>query len=102
MRTAYVKDASGRAVAAGPPISLLTQTSSCRTKWTCSETNDEVIVTYDYGPNNGLNNLNLRGMSITAANEFGQMITNRTCYQFNYFGEKISETKPASNLGSCP
>lgn len=102
MRTAFIKDASGLPVAAGQPISLLTRTSSCRTQSTCAGTNDEVITNYDYGPTSGLNNLDLRGIAITAANELGQMVTNRTCYRYNYFGEKIAETQPAAGLTSCP
>jgi YD repeat-containing protein len=102
LRTAYIKDVNGAPTPAGPPISLLTKTSTCSSQITCLGERDEVITSYDYGPTSGLNNLNLRGVSITAANEFGNMITNRTCYQYNYFGEKISETRPAANLTSCP
>jgi YD repeat-containing protein len=101
MRTAYIKDASGNPVAAGPPISLLTQTSRCITLTSCSGTSDEVLTTFDYGPTTGLNNLNLRGFAVTAANSAGQIETLRTCYQYNYFGEKIAETKPLGTGSMC-
>lgn len=102
MRTAYIKDASGNPVAAGPPISLLTQTSSCITLSSCAGTTDEVVTTFDYGPTTGLNNLNLRGIAVTAANSSGLMETLRTCYRYNYFGEKIAETKPSGTGSVCP
>lgn len=105
MRQAYIKDASGNPTPAGPQISLLTKTFSCISNATCDASTpaaDKVVTEYDYGPTTGLNNLLLRGMSVTAANEQGQIETLTTCYGYNYFGERISETLPAANLTSCP
>lgn len=101
MRTAYIKNSSGLPVAAGPAISLLTSTSSCRTLASCVGTSDEVVTLYDYGPTSGLNNLNLRGVGVRAVDENGQIRTLWTCYSYNYFGERISETKPKAGLTSC-
>nr|WP_301332522.1 hypothetical protein [Parerythrobacter lacustris] len=102
LRTAYIKNSGGGAVAAGPPISLLTRTSSCRTLASCAGTTDEVVTEYDYGPTTGLNNLLLRGIAVTAENDQGQMETLRTCFRYNYFGEKIAETQPQAGMASCP
>jgi YD repeat-containing protein len=102
MRTAYIKDASGAAVAAGPPISLLTRSATCQTQSSCAGTSDEVATAYDYGPVTGLNNLNLKGIGVTAANGQGTIETHWTCFQYNYFGEKIAETQPNAGLTSCP
>lgn len=102
LRTAYIKDAGGNPVAAGPPVSMLTRTSSCISQASCVGTVDEVVTEYDYGPTTGLNNLLLRGIAVTAVNDQGQMQTLRTCYQYNYFGEKIAETQPGAGLTSCP
>jgi YD repeat-containing protein len=102
MRTAYIRDSAGSPVAAGPPISLLTRSSTCMSLATCAGTNDEVVTEYDYGPITGFNNLLLRGTTVTAANGQGQLQTLRTCYLYNYFGEKIAETQPAAGLTSCP
>lgn len=102
MRTAYIKDASGAIVAAGLPISLLTQTTACISQSSCAGSVDEVITYYDYGPTTGLNNLNLRGTGVRAVNDQGQFETLWTCYQYNYFGEKIAETQPMAGLASCP
>jgi YD repeat-containing protein len=102
LRTARIRDASGAVTDAGPPISLLTKTSVCRTVSPCAGTSDEVVTEYDYGPTTGLNTLRLRGLSVTAANASGQFETLRTCYGYNYFGERISETSPNAQLASCP
>jgi hypothetical protein len=58
---------------------------------------DEVVTTYDYGPNSGPNNLLPRGVVVTAN---GQSL--RTCFGYDRMGRKISETRPAANLTSCP
>ncbi len=105
MRTAYIRDASGNPVAAGPPISILTKSFTCISSITCNASTpaaDKVVTEYDYGPTTGLNNLLLRGVAVTAANEQGQIETLRTCYGYNYFGEKISETQPKAGLAVCP
>ena len=102
LRNAFIKDSAGNPVPAGPPISLLTRSSTCRTQAVCSGTGDEVVTDYDYGPITGFNNLLLRGFAVTAANDQGQMQTLRTCYRYNYFGEKIAETEPNANLSVCP
>lgn len=102
MRTAYIMDSSGNPVAAGPPISLLTQAASCITLTSCAGTPDEVITSFDFGPTTGLTNLVLRSIAVTAVNGSGSMETLRTCYQYNYFGEKIAETKPLGAGSVCP
>lgn len=105
MRTAYIKDASGAPVPAGPPISLLSRSYSCISSATCNASTpatDRVVTDYDYGPTTGLNNLNLRGVTVTAVNGQGQIETQRTCFTYNYFGERISETKPLGAGATCP
>lgn len=105
LRTAFVKDASGAPVPAGPPISLLSRSYSCISSATCNASTpaaDRVVIDYDYGPTTGLNNLNLRGVTVTAFNGQGQIETQRTCFTYNYFGERISETKPLGAGATCP
>ena len=101
MRTAYVLTANGGTAAAGAPISMLTKVSQCQTTENCAGTVDEIKTQYDYGPTSGPNNLLLRGLTITAANAAGQMETQRTCYTYNYFGERIAETSPKAGMTSC-
>lgn len=100
-RTAWVKTSTGSYVAENP-VWLLAAMKTCRTSATvsgaCSAgSSDEVVTTYEYGPNSGPNNLLLRGMAVTADGQ-----TLRTCYAYDANGRKISETKPAANLGVCP
>ena len=103
-RTAWISNGSGGYVQAGTPIWLLASTSSCRTSAAtgnppapCAVTGDEVLTTYDYGPDSGPNNLLLRG---TVVNADG--VTLRTCYGYDQRGRRISETQPNANLTSCP
>ncbi|WCM27833.1 hypothetical protein NDN01_02575 [Sphingomonas sp. QA11] len=100
-RTAYIKDAAGNIVAAGPAISLPTQMVVCDTTSTCTGGANDILTQYDYGPLSGANNLNLRGVAVTAMGSSGLLETHRTCYKYNYFGEKIAETKPNAGLASC-
>jgi YD repeat-containing protein len=55
-----------------------------------------VLTTYDYGPDSGPNNLQLRGTVVTAD---GQSL--RTCQSYDANGRKISETGAGANLSSC-
>lgn len=108
-RYAWVKNSGGTYSQASPPIWLVSMIGSCITgAWSssvgkCVDTNgtvisnDEVVTTYDYGPDSGPNNLFLRGQIVTAD---GQSL--RTCYAYDVVGNRISETTPNANLGSCP
>jgi len=101
LRTAYIKDATGNIVVAGPAISMLTQMVVCDTTSACTGGANDIVTQYDYGPSAGANNLNLRGMAVTAMGSSGFLETHRTCYKYNYFDEKIAETKPNAGLASC-
>lgn len=102
-RYAWISNGSGGYIQAATPVWLLTSESFCRSSsWTgsaCSVANDEVVTTYEYGPNSGPNNLLLRGTAVTADGE-----TRRTCYTYDSLGRKISETSPkgTTSLTSCP
>lgn len=63
----------------------------------CAVANDEVLTTYDYGPESGPDNLLLRGKAVTSQGQ-----TLRTCYTHDPQGDKISETSPNANPSSCP
>ena len=89
---------------AGPPIWLLERTSTCRTgnpsgAGCALGAADEVVTTYDYGPDMWGTNLNLLGQAVTADGQ-----TLRTCYAYDGLGRKISETSPngTAGLSSCP
>jgi YD repeat-containing protein len=102
-RLAWVLNASGAYVQSAAPIWVLATESNCRTSAAsstgtgCTVAGDEVVKTYEYGPDAGPNNLFLRGMAVTADG-----VTHRTCYGYDPRGKKISETEPAAGLTSCP
>ncbi|HEX8626378.1 MAG TPA: RHS repeat-associated core domain-containing protein [Allosphingosinicella sp.] len=98
----YARLADGSA--AGPPIWLLDRMSLCRTgnpsgAGCALGAADEVVTTYDYGPDQAGNNLHLLGQAVTADGQ-----TLRTCYAYDGLGRKISETSPngTAGLASCP
>ncbi|MFD2429324.1 hypothetical protein ACFSUK_16655 [Sphingobium scionense] len=100
-RYAWIKNSGGGYSQAATPIWVLTQKSICKTGAAsgsgCAIAGDEVVTTYDYGPNSGPNNLELRGVVEDATG-----LALRTCYGYDAMGNKISETKPRAGLGGCP
>ena len=101
---AWVNNGSGGYSPASSPISLLYQTSKCITGAAASSgvgcalgSSDEIITTYEYGPASGPNNLWLRGMIVDSAG-----LKLQTCYAYDIYGNKISETSPRANLSACP
>src|SRR5581483_5214323 len=62
----------------------------------CVKANDEVDVTYQYGPDAGPNNLLLVGKAVTTGGA-----TRQTCYGYDPQGDKIWETSPNANVSSC-
>jgi hypothetical protein len=101
-RYAWIANGSGGYVQTASPIWLLTQESFCKVGAPnssgvgCALAGDEVITTYDYGPNNGPNNLLLRGKVEDAGG-----LSLRTCYTYDQLGRKISETAPRAGLTTC-
>lgn len=55
----------------------------------CAISGDEVVTTYDYGPDSGPNNLLLRSETVTAGG-----VSRRTCYGYDWMGNRISTTRP--------
>lgn len=101
-RYAVYYNSAGVLAQAAIPIWLVASESYCRTSsWTgtacAAGSSDEVITNYDYGPTTGANNLLLRGEAVVAGGQ-----TRRTCFSYNPFGDRVSETTPNANLGSCP
>lgn len=104
---AYIKNSGGTYSAAATPIWLRTEDRSCNTTATVSGacaggSTDEVVTSYDYGPASGPNNLLLRGKAVTAWDPVtSSYLTLRTCYTYDWMGNKVSETSPRANLSSC-
>ena len=99
-RYAWLSNGGGGYTQAASPVWLLSTESFCRTSAAsgagCAIAGDEVVTTYDYGPDSGPNNLLLRGIVVTAD---GQSL--RTCFGYDALGRKVSETAPAANLAAC-
>ena len=99
-RYAWYLNATGTMTRDANPVWLLATESYCRTGAAsgsgCALANDEVLTSYDYGPDSGPNNLILRGKTVTAD---GQTV--RTCYAHDKQGNKIWETAPNAHPSSC-
>ena len=102
-RYAWYLSSSGAMTRETHLIWLLQTESICRTGSAatsgpgCANPTDEVLTTYDYGPDSGPNNLLLRGKTVAADGQ-----TLRTCYGHDPRGNKIWETSPNANPASCP
>lgn len=98
--SAHVMNASGIRVASDP-IWVLIKESQCKASAasgsSCAIAGDEVIKTYQYGPTGGPQDLLLHGV---LENANGESII--TCYSYDIYGNRISETKPKSLMTSCP
>jgi hypothetical protein len=100
-RYAWILNARGSYSHAAAPIWLLASKSICKTGPAsgngCALAGDEVVTTYDYGPDYGPNNLLLRGV---VDDSTGAAL--RTCYTYDDRGNKLTETKARAGLTSCP
>lgn len=99
-RYAWIKDASGAFIRAATPVWVVTQKSYCKAGAAsgagCATAGDEVKTAYDYGPDTGPNNLLLRGTVDDAGG-----LNLRTCYSYDWRGNKVSETLPRAGLAVC-
>lgn len=87
---------------AGTPIWLLDKQRTCANSTFNTQTktcalNDIIETKYVYETNN----LKLIGVEVTAKNALGALETQRTCYTYDIYGNKIGETLPNANLSSC-
>jgi len=91
-RRAWVGNGSGHSPEA-VSIYLPSRKAFCATGaasgWGCAIAGDEVVTTYDYGPDSGPNNLLLRSETVAAGG-----ISRRTCFGYDWMGNRISTTRP--------
>lgn len=99
-RVAIIKNSSGSFEGTGTPIWKLSTVSYCRKGRAsangCELANDQIVITYDYGPEAGPNNLLLRGI-VTSADG----VNHRICYTYDHLGNKTSETTENAGLVGC-
>lgn len=104
---AYYKTSANGYQKAASPVYMLTRERKCLTSAMkadgsgCMGDKDDIVTDYDYGPDAGPNNLNLRGVAVTAYVD-GVAQVRRACYAYDAYGNRIGETKPKAGLTSCP
>lgn len=103
-RYAYVKDSGGALVAAATPIWVLTSETQCQAVAGSSvpecDNNAAVpkmVTTYQFGDVGTENSLRVRGMVVSADGS-----SRRTCYGYDSYARRISETRPNAGLSVCP
>lgn len=101
-KSAYIKNSGGTLVSTGLPVWLTSTVTECQTVAgsstpTCDTAAPQTVSTYQYGADGTADNLLVRGFAVTSAG-----ITERTCYGYDVYSRKISETKANANLASCP
>jgi len=102
-RYAWQANGLGGFVQASNSVWLLSQTKTCRASATVSDScaagaSDEVLTSYDYGPDSGVagNNLLLRGVTVTADGR-----SERTCYGYDDNGRRIWASSPNAGRSAC-
>jgi len=102
-RYPWYLNSGGTMTRATRPVWVLNTESHCRTSAPaaggtgCTAANDEVVTTYDYGPDSGPNNLLVRGQTVTTAG-----VTRRSCVGHDKYTNKIWEQAANANASSCP
>lgn len=97
-RSAWIANGSGGYQASAAPIWVRTATSLCRSSAATGNASapcaggDEVLTTYDYGPDSGPNTLLLRSETVTAGG-----VSRTTCYGYDWQGNRITTTRPSGN-----
>jgi YD repeat-containing protein len=103
-RYANVKGSNGALVAAATPIWVLSTETQCQTTAdnpnspVCDDTAPapKAVTSYEYGAAGGAESLLVKGVAVTADGQ-----TLRTCYSYDNWGRKISETSANASLASC-
>lgn len=100
-RYAWIKNASGVLVQESSPVWVPSTVTECQTGVgsstpVCDGAAQRAVTTYEYGANGTAESLLIKGARIVADG-----VTLRTCYVYDIYGRKISETKPNANLSSC-
>lgn len=105
---AWQKTADGGYARGDSPIWLLLEERSCtnsamNTAGNCGNADDLVVTRYQYQEGNTSkgSNLWLLATAVSATNANGQSETLRTCYGYDEYGRKVSETQPKGTGSTC-
>lgn len=98
---AWVRNAGGGLTTAAsaiwvPQTETVCQTISGGTTPVCDGAATQTVTTYEYGPDGTANNLRVRGTVVSSG---GTSL--RTCYGYDWRGNKISQTSPRAGLSVC-
>lgn len=102
-RYAWIKNSGGTLVQAALPVWVKASETVCQTVTgaspaaTCDGGALQTVTTYEYGATGTGQSLLVKGVVVTA-----DSTSLRTCYGYDAFDRKVSETRPNANLGSCP
>jgi hypothetical protein len=100
---AYIKNSGGSLVPAATPTWVLSSETQCQTAIstpntaTCDSGGLQVTRSYQYGADGTADNLLVRGITVTADGQ-----SRRTCFGYDPYSRRISETKPNASLSVCP
>ena len=93
---AGVKDASGALVQEPTGMWVMIEEAQCRTDGDCAAADEERIA-YEYGASGTADALLPKGKVVDPGG-----LNLRTCYRYDQFGNKISETAAKAGLAACP
>lgn len=102
---AYVLN-GGSLVPAASPVWLISSETECQLAAGGDPSNPvcdtsagapKRVTSYEYGPGPTANNLFVRGVVVTADGT-----SRRTCYSYDNYGNRISQTSPRAGLATCP
>jgi len=101
-RYAWIKNSSGSLVQAPSPVWVKATETRCQTvagsnSPVCNSAAQQTVTTYEYGAAGGPDGLLIKGIAVSSGE-----VTLRTCYSYDRYARKISETRPNANLGVCP
>ena len=98
----WAKNASGALVQSAYPIWRMAGKTECQTTpgsnaSTCDPGAPQTLTTFQYGAPATRYALLVKGMAVSSGGT-----TLRTCYDYDIYGNRISETAPRAGLGVCP
>lgn len=99
-KAAYVL-VGGMLASTGEPIWMVDTETQCQTvpgsnSVTCDPSANQTVTTYLYGADGTADNLLIRGKTVASGG-----VTLRTCYEYDRWRHKVSETSPNANLQVC-
>lgn len=98
---AWVKNSGGSLIPASAPVWLPATETLCQTyagssTATCDPAATVTVTTYEYGADGTADNLRPRGVVVSSGG-----VNLRTCYGYDWKGNKIWETSPRAGLAVC-